>query len=236
VNAGLTQKLSVDSNRLTGPDFGAPGQARIRKPNRQPGRNVMRKRKWTTPTIFQHRADEPADAATRSAARCSQRLRRASRATATRRSTTCAGFGRKTISGWPPRYRRKVPRRPAHLADIGDDELAKMIEAADAEARADAIATVQYFARLCVCNASRLTRPGFGATPHPVPILRATHMEADMAIVTGDVLPDPEGELPFKVIFKQGEDVLAEWSVESKEQGVEEMVEHIRMAVADDDE
>ena len=57
-----------------------------------------------------------------------------------------------------------------------------------------------------------------------------------MAIVTGDVLPDPEGELPFKVVFKQGETVIAEWSVESKEQGVQEMVEHIKDAVAEDDD
>ena len=37
-----------------------------------------------------------------------------------------------------------------------------------------------------------------------------------MAFVTGDVVPVSGDELPFKVVFKQGETVLTEWLVESQ--------------------
>lgn len=59
-----------------------------------------------------------------------------------------------------------------------------------------------------------------------------------MAFVTGEVVEDAGGETPFKVVFKQGDTVLAEWGVDSKEAGEEEIVAAIRglLEEGDDDE
>lgn len=57
-----------------------------------------------------------------------------------------------------------------------------------------------------------------------------------MAFLTGDVVPNPGGELPFKVVFKKGETVIAEWPVESQAAGEEQIVELIQEAAEDDDE
>lgn len=58
-----------------------------------------------------------------------------------------------------------------------------------------------------------------------------------MAYVTADVVPNPGGETPFKVVFKQGETVLGEWDVDTKEEGEEQIVEFIEDAFdADDDD
>ena len=57
-----------------------------------------------------------------------------------------------------------------------------------------------------------------------------------MAFVTADVVENPGGELPFKVVFKQGETVLGEWPVETQAEGEEQIVEMIREAIADDDD
>jgi hypothetical protein len=61
-------------------------------------------------------------------------------------------------------------------------------------------------------------------------------MEPNMAFVEADVVENPGGELPFKVVFKQGETVLGEWPVETKAEGEEQIVEMIREAIADDDD
>jgi hypothetical protein len=57
-----------------------------------------------------------------------------------------------------------------------------------------------------------------------------------MAFVTADVVENPGGELPFKVVFKQGETVLGEWPVETQAEGEEQIVELIREAIADEAE
>ena len=57
-----------------------------------------------------------------------------------------------------------------------------------------------------------------------------------MAFVTGEVVEDTGGETPFKVVFKQGDTVLAEWGVDSKEDGEEEIVAAIRGLSDEDDE
>ena len=57
-----------------------------------------------------------------------------------------------------------------------------------------------------------------------------------MAFVTGDVVPVSGDELPFKVIFKQGETVLTEWLVESKEDGELQIIETLQGLVDDDEE
>jgi hypothetical protein len=61
-------------------------------------------------------------------------------------------------------------------------------------------------------------------------------MEDLMAFVTGDVVPVSDDELPFKVIFKQGEEVLAEWLVESEEDGQAQIVETLKGLMGEDDE
>ncbi len=57
-----------------------------------------------------------------------------------------------------------------------------------------------------------------------------------MAFVTGDVIAVSGDELPFKVIFKQGETVLTEWLVESKEDGELQIVETLKSLVDDDED
>jgi len=57
-----------------------------------------------------------------------------------------------------------------------------------------------------------------------------------MAFLTGDVVANPGGELPFKVVFKQGETVIVEWPVESQADGEQQIVELIKEAVEDDDD
>lgn len=57
-----------------------------------------------------------------------------------------------------------------------------------------------------------------------------------MAYVTGDVIATPGGESPFKVVFKQGETVIGEWEVDSKEDGEEQIVEFLEDAFAAEDE
>jgi hypothetical protein len=57
-----------------------------------------------------------------------------------------------------------------------------------------------------------------------------------MAFLTADVVANPGGELPYKVVFKQGETVLGEWPVESQEEGEQEIVELIRDIVGDDED
>ncbi len=57
-----------------------------------------------------------------------------------------------------------------------------------------------------------------------------------MAFVTGEVVEDAGGETPFKVVFKQGDTVLAEWGVDSKEDGEEEIVAAIRGLSEESDE
>jgi hypothetical protein len=61
-------------------------------------------------------------------------------------------------------------------------------------------------------------------------------MEGLMAFVTGDVVPVTGDELPFKVVFKQGETILTEWLVESKEDGEVQIVETLKSLVDDDDD
>lgn len=56
-----------------------------------------------------------------------------------------------------------------------------------------------------------------------------------MAFVTGDVVPSPGEETPFKVVFKQGDKVIVEWPVETKEAGEEEIIDVLE-SVLDEDE
>jgi len=57
-----------------------------------------------------------------------------------------------------------------------------------------------------------------------------------MAFVTADVVPNPGGDAPFKVVFKQGETVLAEWPVETQREGEEQIVGSVRGLMEEGDE
>jgi len=57
-----------------------------------------------------------------------------------------------------------------------------------------------------------------------------------MAFVTGDVVAVSGDEMPFKVIFKQGETVLTEWLVETKEDGELQIVETLKSLIDDDED
>lgn len=57
-----------------------------------------------------------------------------------------------------------------------------------------------------------------------------------MAFVTADVVPVSGDELPFKVIFKQGDSVLAEWLVETQEDGESQIVETLKSLMDDEEE
>jgi hypothetical protein len=61
-------------------------------------------------------------------------------------------------------------------------------------------------------------------------------MEADMAFLTADVVADPGGELPYKVVFKQGETVIGEWPVESQAEGEQQIVDLIRDVIGEDED
>jgi hypothetical protein len=49
-----------------------------------------------------------------------------------------------------------------------------------------------------------------------------------MPFVTVDVVPATGEEGPFKVVFKQGEKVIAQWPVDSQKEGEEEVLEVIK--------
>ena len=46
-----------------------------------------------------------------------------------------------------------------------------------------------------------------------------------MAFVAIDVLPDPGGEQPFKIVFTKADTVVAEWPVDSKAAGEKQVLE-----------
>ena len=57
-----------------------------------------------------------------------------------------------------------------------------------------------------------------------------------MAFVTGDVVAVTGDELPFKVVFKQGDTILTEWLVESKEDGEMQIIETLKSLVDDEED
>ena len=56
-----------------------------------------------------------------------------------------------------------------------------------------------------------------------------------MAFITADVVAVEGEEQPYKVVFKHGDAVIAEWLVDSVEDGQAEMLEAVR-GIVDDDE
>jgi len=57
-----------------------------------------------------------------------------------------------------------------------------------------------------------------------------------MAFITADVVAVEGEEHSYKVVFRHGDAVVAEWLVESIEDGQAEMLEAIRGLVDDDDD
>ena len=57
-----------------------------------------------------------------------------------------------------------------------------------------------------------------------------------MAFVTADVVPSDDEEQPFKVVFMRGDEIIAEWLVESQEEGEEQLLEAIRELGASDED
>ena len=49
-----------------------------------------------------------------------------------------------------------------------------------------------------------------------------------MAFVTGDIVASEDPEFPFKVVFKQGEDVVQEWLAQSRADAEEQIIEALR--------
>ena len=49
-----------------------------------------------------------------------------------------------------------------------------------------------------------------------------------MAFITADVVPSDDDEQPFKVVFMRGDEIVAEWLVESQEEGEEQLLEAVR--------
>jgi len=49
-----------------------------------------------------------------------------------------------------------------------------------------------------------------------------------MAYVTGEVVATPDEELPFSVVFKRGDEVIAEWLVESVAEGEAQIIEALK--------
>lgn len=49
-----------------------------------------------------------------------------------------------------------------------------------------------------------------------------------MAFITADVIPSDDDEQPFKVVFMRGDEIIAEWLVDSQEEGEEQLLEAVR--------
>jgi hypothetical protein len=57
-----------------------------------------------------------------------------------------------------------------------------------------------------------------------------------MAFITADVIPSDDEEQPFKVVFLRGDEILAEWLVDSQEEGEEQLLEAVRELGASDED
>jgi len=57
-----------------------------------------------------------------------------------------------------------------------------------------------------------------------------------MAFLTADVVPSDDEEQPFKVVFMRAGDIIAEWLVDSQEEGEEQLLEAVKELGASEDE
>ena len=49
-----------------------------------------------------------------------------------------------------------------------------------------------------------------------------------MAYLTADVVPSDDEEQPFKVVVLRGTEIIAEWLVETQEEGEEQLLEAVK--------
>jgi hypothetical protein len=56
-----------------------------------------------------------------------------------------------------------------------------------------------------------------------------------MAFLTADVVANPGGKEPFKVVIQQGATVLAEWDVKTKAEGEEQILTFVKEALDDEE-
>ena len=56
-----------------------------------------------------------------------------------------------------------------------------------------------------------------------------------MPFITGDIIASDDPEFPFKVIFKQGDTIVSEWLVTTREDGEAQMIEGLQ-SLAEEDE
>ena len=57
-----------------------------------------------------------------------------------------------------------------------------------------------------------------------------------MAYLTADVVPSDDEEQPFKVVFLRGTEIIAEWLVETQEEGEEQLLEAVKELGASEDD
>lgn len=58
-----------------------------------------------------------------------------------------------------------------------------------------------------------------------------------MAFLTADVIPSDDDEQPFKVVFMRGSEIIAEWLVETQEEGEEQLLEAVKeLGASEEDE
>jgi hypothetical protein len=48
------------------------------------------------------------------------------------------------------------------------------------------------------------------------------------AFVTGEIVPNPGGSAPFRVVFRQDDAVIAEWPVASEADGQAQIIQALR--------
>lgn len=54
--------------------------------------------------------------------------------------------------------------------------------------------------------------------------------------MTADVVPSDDEQKPFKVVFLRGTEIIAEWHVESQEEGEDQLLEAVKELGASDDD
>lgn len=57
-----------------------------------------------------------------------------------------------------------------------------------------------------------------------------------MPFITGDIIASGDAEFPFRVVFKQGETVISEWLVLTREDGEAQMIEGLQNLAFEDED
>lgn len=57
-----------------------------------------------------------------------------------------------------------------------------------------------------------------------------------MPFITCDIIPSSDPEYPFQVVFKQGETVVSQWLVQTREDGEAQVIESLQDLAVEDEE